>query len=154
MEIADLVVINKADIDPDAATRARAQIQSAMRLLGMQGNPEHMALDSLWQPKVIQISGLLGQGLDSFWGAVKEFERLNQANGRFAARRQQQAIRWMWERIESGLKAAFRNHPAVRDALPGTAEAVLQGQLAPSSAARRLLALAQAGAPASAECDA
>ena len=127
MEIADLVAINKADIDPAAATRAEAQITSSLRLLG--------------------------QGLDSFWGAVKEFERLNQANGRFAARRQQQAIRWMWERIESGLKAAFRNHPAVRDALPGTAEAVLQGQLAPSSAARRLLALAQAGAPASAECD-
>ena len=142
MEIADLVVINKADIDPDAATRARAQIHSALRLLGMHGHIDHATLDSTWQPKVIQISGLLGQGLDQFWAAVTEFERLGRANGRLEARRQQQAIRWMWERIEAGLKAAFRHHPAVRDALPATTQAVLGGQLAPSSAARQLLGLA------------
>ena len=142
MEIADLVVINKADIDPDAATRARAQIHSALRLLGMHGHPDHATLDTVWQPKVIQISGLLGQGLDQFWAAVTEFERLGCANGRLEARRQQQAIRWMWERIEAGLKAAFRHHPAVRDALPATTQAVLAGQLAPSSAARQLLGLA------------
>ncbi len=142
MEIADLVVINKADIDPDAATRARAQIHSALRLLGMHGHPDHATLDTVWQPKVIQISGLLGQGLDQFWAAVTEFERLGRANGRLEARRQQQAIRWMWERIEAGLKAAFRHHPAVRDALPATTQAVLAGQLAPSSAARQLLGLA------------
>jgi hypothetical protein len=41
MELADLVVINKADIDPNAATRARAQITSSLRLLGMHGNPDH-----------------------------------------------------------------------------------------------------------------
>ncbi|HRY90000.1 MAG TPA: methylmalonyl Co-A mutase-associated GTPase MeaB, partial [Rubrivivax sp.] len=41
MELADLVAINKADLDPDAATRARAQITSAMRLIGRQGNPGH-----------------------------------------------------------------------------------------------------------------
>ena len=142
MEIADLVVINKADIDADAATRARAQIHSALRLLGMHGHPDHATLDTVWQPKVIQISGLLGQGLDQFWAAVTEFERLGRANGRLEARRQQQAIRWMWERIEAGLKAAFRHHPAVRDALPATTQAVLGGQLAPSSAARQLLGLA------------
>ena len=139
MEIADLVVINKADIDPDAATRARVQIQSAMRLLGMHGNPDHMHQDMVWQPKVMQISGLLGQGLDGFWAAVQEFERLNQANGRFAARRQQQATRWMWERIEAGLKQAFRANPAVQTALPALQQAVLDGQCAPSVAARQLL---------------
>ncbi|MEZ5665507.1 MAG: methylmalonyl Co-A mutase-associated GTPase MeaB [Burkholderiaceae bacterium] len=42
MELADLVVINKADIDPDAATRARAQITSSLRLLGLHGNPDRM----------------------------------------------------------------------------------------------------------------
>ena len=140
MEIADLVVINKADIDPDAATRARAQIQSAMRLLGMHGNPDHLAQGALWQPKVMQISGLLGHGLDDFWAAVSEFERLNQANGRFAQRRQQQSIRWMWERIESGLKAAFRGNPQVQAQLPALQQAVLNGQCAPSVAARQLLA--------------
>jgi LAO/AO transport system kinase len=140
MEIADLVVINKADIDPDAARRARAQIQSAMRLLGMHGNPDHMVQDTVWQPKVIEISGLLGQGLEGFWDAVSEFQRLSQANGRFAARRQQQATRWMWERIETGLKAAFRASPGVQSQLPALQQAVQAGQCAPSVAARQLLA--------------
>ena len=147
MEIADLVVVNKADIDPDAATRARVQIQSALRLLGMHGNPEHMHQDTAWQPKVMQISGLMGQGLDAFWAAVTEFERLNKANGRFEARRQQQAIRWMWERIEAGLKQAFRANPAVQQALPGLQQAVLDGQCAPSVAARQLLAAQAATFP-------
>ena len=150
MEIADLVVINKADIDPDAATRARVQIQSALRLLGMHGNPEHMHQDTVWQPKVMQISGLMGQGLDAFWAAVTEFERLNKANGRFEARRQQQAIRWMWERIEAGLKQAFRANPAVQQALPALQQAVLDGQCAPSVAARQLLAAQAGGAAAQA----
>ncbi len=165
MELADLVVINKADIDPAAATRARAQIQSALRLFGFHGNPERATHDvgavhghdghpahaaghppadaaaTRWQPRVIQISGLKGQGLDDFWLAVTDFQRLQTANGRLAQRRQQQSLAWMWERIDAGLKSAFRHHPGVRAALPGTAQAVAQGQLAPSTAARRLLAL-------------
>ncbi|WP_423461023.1 methylmalonyl Co-A mutase-associated GTPase MeaB [Ottowia sp. VDI28] len=143
MELADLVVINKADIDPAAATRARAQIQSALRLFGMHGNPEHAQHDTqLWHPRVIQISGLKGQGLDEFWQSVTDFKTLQTANGHLAQRRQQQALAWMWERINAGLKAAFRQHPGVREALPITTQAVAQGQLAPSTAARRLLELA------------
>ena len=63
MELADLVVINKADIDANAATRAEAQITSALRLLGLHGNPDHAHHDEmLWHPKVVKISALLGQG--------------------------------------------------------------------------------------------
>ncbi|PZU36494.1 MAG: methylmalonyl Co-A mutase-associated GTPase MeaB, partial [Acidovorax sp.] len=65
MELADLVVINKADIDPHAATRAQAQITSSLRLLSMHGNPEHAHHDeSLWTPKVITLSALKGEGVD------------------------------------------------------------------------------------------
>lgn len=143
MELADLVVINKADIDNNAATRARAQIQSALRLLGMHGNPEHAQHDDqLWHPRVIQISGLKGTGLDEFWQSVTDFKRLQTSNGRLMLRRQQQALAWMWERIDAGLKSAFRNNPDVREALPSTTQQVVQGQLAPSTAARRLLELA------------
>ena len=143
MELADLVVINKADIDPNAATRARAQIQSALRLLGMHGNPEHAHHDAqLWHPRVIQISGLKGLGLDEFWQSVTDFKTLQTANGRLMQRRQQQALAWMWERIDAGLKSAFRRNPGIKEALPTTTQAVVQGQLAPSTAARRLLELA------------
>ncbi|MDP3325475.1 MAG: methylmalonyl Co-A mutase-associated GTPase MeaB, partial [Hydrogenophaga sp.] len=92
MELADLVVINKADIDPDAATRARAQITSSLRLLGLHGHPEHAHHDqTVWHPQVIQISALHNQGVDSFWAEVSKFRTVQTANGRLAARRQHQA---------------------------------------------------------------
>lgn len=142
MELADLVVINKADIDPDAATRARAQIMSSLRLLGLHGNPDHMHHDqAIWHPQVIQISALHGQGVDNFWSAVSEFRRLQTANGRLAARRQQQARAWMWERIDAGLKQRFREHPQVRERLDLFTQQVQGGQLAVSTAARQLLEL-------------
>jgi LAO/AO transport system kinase len=142
MELADLVVINKADIDPDAATRARAQIMSSLRLLGLHGNPDHMHHDQqIWHPQVIQISALHGQGVDTFWTAVSEFRRLQTGNGRLAARRQQQATAWMWERIDAGLKQRFRAHPQVREKLDLFTQQVQGGQLAASTAARQLLDL-------------
>ncbi len=142
MELADLVVINKADIDPDAATRARAQITSSLRLLGQQGRPEHAHHDeSIWHPQAIQLSALLGQGVDAFWDAVSRFRDLQTANGQLAQRRQQQARAWMWERIEAGLRQRFRTHPAVQAALDDTTRRVLDGTLPASTAARALLAL-------------
>ena len=152
MEIADLVVINKADIDKNAATRAEAQITSSLRLLSQHGNPEHAHHNTAqWHPKVVQISALLGQGVDSFWAAVSEFQRLQTANGRLALRREKQALAWMWERIEAGLKLAFRQHPQVRAQLPQLQQDVVAGRIAASTAARNLL-LAQSGkAPAAIE---
>ena len=140
MEIADLVVINKADIDANAATRAEAQITSALRLLGLHGNPDHAHFDEkLWHPKVVKISALLGQGVDAFWAAVQEFKGLQTASGKFALRREKQALAWMWERIEAGLRQSFRAQPRVRELLPQLSQQVSQGQVAASTAARQLL---------------
>jgi LAO/AO transport system kinase len=140
MELADLVVINKADLDPDAATRARAQITSALRILGQHGNPEHAHHDaSHWHPQVLQLSALKGEGIADFWQAVTRFRSLQEASGRLQSRRKHQALAWMWERIESGLKQAFRQDPAVKQLLPELTRQVEQGALAASTAARRLL---------------
>ena len=166
MELADLVVINKADLDPDAAMRARAQISSGLRLLGMHGSPERSPgrpksvsapsggsehsepgghvhdphIKTNWHPRVIQLSALTGTGVDTFWEAVTEFQSLGQANGKLGQRRQQQALAWMWERIDAGLKQAFRQNPAVQASLPEMTRAVAAGQIAASTAARNLLA--------------
>jgi LAO/AO transport system kinase len=140
MELADLVVINKADLDADAATRARAQITSSLRLLGLQGHPEHAHhIESIWHPQVIQLSALLGRGVDAFWAEVSRFRELQSANGQLNGRRQQQARAWMWERIDAGLKQRFRAHPKVRAALDETTQRVLAGTLTASTAARLLL---------------
>ena len=147
MELADLIVINKADIDPNAATRARAQITSALRLLGMHQHhggghdPHGHGGETIWQPQVLQLSALKMAGLDEFWSAVTRFRTLQSASGRLDQRRQQQSLAWMWERIEAGLRARFRAHPAVRDQLAATTDQVRAGRVAASVAARRLLDL-------------
>ena len=140
MELADLVVINKADIDPNAATRAQAQITSSLRLLGFHGNPERDPHDTHhWTPKVLQISALHSQGVDGFWAAVQDYQGMQTANGRLAARREKQALAWMWERIDAGLKQAFRQHPQVKALLPQLQQDVAAGRIAASTAARNLL---------------
>jgi LAO/AO transport system kinase len=145
MELADLVVINKADLDVAAATRAQAQITSALRLFGLHGNPDHAHHDTtLWHPTAIQMSALQGQGIDEFWRQVQQFQSIQTANGRLAGRRQQQSLAWMWERIESGLRQQFRAVPQVRELLPALTQQVAQGHLPASTAARQLLALAKA----------
>jgi LAO/AO transport system kinase len=145
MELADLVVINKADIDEAAATRARAQITSSLRLIastGAHGSPDHpLSHDTIWQPQVMQLSALKGSGLTEFWAAVCRFRELQTANGRLAARRHAQDQSWMWALIDAGLAQRFKSHPAVRSALPALTADVQTGRVAASVAARRLLDL-------------
>jgi LAO/AO transport system kinase len=130
MELADLVVINKADLDEDAATRARAQVTSALRYFGPHA---HAAA------RVMQLSATRRSGLAEFWQAVTELRNERQASGELAVRRHAQDQAWMWERIEAGLRQRFRNHPSVREALPAISDDVRAGRLAASVAARRLL---------------
>ena len=145
MELADLVVINKADIDTTAATRAQLQITSALQLLGMHGGSGHAHRNTeVWHPKVVQLSALFNQGVDAFWAAVGEFQTLQKQSGRLAERRQHQALSWMWERIDAGLKQTFRAQPRVQTLLPELSQQVGAGQLAASTAARQLLSAYQA----------
>ncbi len=136
MELADLVVINKADIDAIAAQRAQLQITSAMQLLGMFSG----YLETNWHPKAMQLSALKGEGVPLFWTEVLEFRTRQTANGKFANRRQQQSLAWMWERIDAGLKQAFKQNPAVSALLPVLMTQVVSGDIPPSIAARKLLA--------------
>jgi LAO/AO transport system kinase len=140
MEIADLIVINKVDLDPDAAMRAQLFITSSLRLLGFQGNPDHASHnEDYWHPTVMTLSALEGKGVPELWDKVSHFEKLQRANGKFDSRRKQQAGAWMWDRIDAGLKNAFRSNEAVQSLLPSLVAQVNQGTMAPSVAARRLL---------------
>jgi LAO/AO transport system kinase len=135
MELADLVVINKADIDPDAAMRAQATITSALRVFSFHGKA------GLWTPQVMQISALKAQGIDDFWQRVTQFKEQRQASGEFAARRKSQALSWMWDLIHARLQSDFKRHAAVHAALPHTLRDVADARIAPSAAARALLDL-------------
>lgn len=131
MELADLIVINKADIDPAAATRAQAQISSSLRLFAGHGSA----------PRVLLMSALKNDGFDAFWSAVEAFHAARRASGEFAARRQAQSLAWMWDIIQARLQADFRQHAGVREALPRILRDVSESRIAPSVAARSLLNL-------------
>lgn len=132
MELADLVVINKADLDPDAAMRAEATITSALRIFSFHGHAH-------WVPKVIRISALKEQGIDAFWEQVQQFRDQRRASGEFEARRRRQALSWMWDLIHARLQSEFRQHPAVKATLADTVRDVAEARIAPSAAARGLL---------------
>jgi LAO/AO transport system kinase len=141
MELADLVVINKADIDPAASTRALAQISSSLRLLGQHGHPSHALHNTdVWHPRALSLSALKGQGVDGFWSVVTEFRSVQEASGALSQRRRTQSLSWMWQRIDAGLRQAFREDARVCADLPGLSARVAQGELVASVAARELLA--------------
>ena len=85
------------------------------------------------------ISALQSTGISAFWEAVLAFRTLQAGSGRFAARRQSQALAWMWERVDAGLKQGFKNQAAVQSLLPALSGQVAAGTLAASTAARQLL---------------
>ncbi len=139
MELADLVVINKADLDADAAMRAEAQITGALRIFSPHGHAAHGA--ERWTTQIIQLSALKAQGIAAFWSQVERFMQLRRASGEFDARRRSQALAWMWDIVHARLQADFHAHAAVRAALPQTLGDVDAARVAPSSAARALLDL-------------
>jgi LAO/AO transport system kinase len=142
MELADLVIINKVDLDPDAAMRAQAQVLSSLRLYSMHGNPDHAHHDeALWHPRVIKMSALKSEGITEFWDLVNQFQNIQTTYGHLKSRRQNQSQAWMWERIEAGLKQSFENNQAVQKLLPDLTRAVNTGEIAASVAARKLLDL-------------
>ena len=131
MEIADLIVINKADINPQAANVARSQIKSALGML------RHASPN--WTPPVLMLSALQMQGIAEFWNTIENYRSTMQRSGEFEARRRHQARAWMWELIDQGLRARFASHARVQHDLPGLQAAVEAGQTTPSAAAMRLL---------------
>ncbi|MDR7294922.1 LAO/AO transport system kinase [Pelomonas aquatica] len=131
MELADLVVINKADLDPAAAMRAQAQITSALRLL-----PTHAHASQ----RVLKVSALKGDGIAPVWDALTALRAEREAGGAWAHRRREQSLAWMWERIHAGLRQAFTAHPAVHAQLDTATAAVREGRMPASTAARHLLA--------------
>jgi LAO/AO transport system kinase len=133
MELADVVIYNKADLDATAAERACLQMRSALALLH--------ASSPHWQPPVMPTSALHGQGIDKVWQTLQNYRAAMTACDEFAAKRKHQSLDWMWSMIDAGLRHRFREHPAVKSTLPDITQAVAAGALTPTAAAHRLLNL-------------
>jgi len=134
MELADLIVINKADLAPEQAAQARQTLIGALSFL-RPASPH-------WQPPVLMLSALDGQGMAEVWSQIERYRATMQHCGEFDRRRRRQALDWMWHLIEERLRADFRAHPLVSALLPELEAAVSAGTLSPTLAATRLLAQA------------
>jgi len=133
MELADVVVFNKADIDARAADAAAAQMRAALSML-RPASPN-------WKPVVLKTSAAKKEGIEAFWQAIEDYRKTLSDSGELAAKRRHQALAWMWQLIDSGLRHRFRDHPGVKAALPELSQAVAAGDTTPTAAAHRLLNL-------------
>ncbi len=131
VEIADLVAINKSDIDPRAAAVSHAQWKQALHML--------RPTSPNWRPPVIGVSALKKEGMAEFWAEIERYRDVTTRSGEFENKRKKQALDWMWSLIESGLHHLFKNHPAVHAALPKLSSQVAGGITTPGSAAQQLL---------------
>ena len=134
MELADLVVVNKADGElREAARRAAADYRGALGL--MRPKSPH------WTPRVLLASAREGEGMAEIWEAVEAHRAALAAAGELETLRAGQARAWMWREVQDGLVGELRRHAGVAAALPALEAAVAAGEIAPGAAARRLLAV-------------
>jgi LAO/AO transport system kinase len=138
IEIADLILINKADTDPARAERSARDYRNALHILA----PAHPD----WTPPVLTASGLNNQGLDTLWAQIERHREVMSANGQRSKRRAEQNIRWMRAMVRDRLETAFQQHPAVAALAPGLEAEVMAGETPASLAADQLLAAFGLGA--------
>ena len=132
VELADLIVVNKADGDlAPAAERARRDYAAALQLLRP---PE-----GGWRPKVMKCSAMAGSGIAEVWAAVEAFHAAAEASGNLTQRRADQASQWMWDEITETLMQRLKGDAAIRERIDGLERQVRGGGMSPSDAAREIL---------------
>jgi LAO/AO transport system kinase len=132
MELADLVLVNKADGDlTSIANQTVSDYRGALQFM--------QARTPAWTPKVNSCSALEGQGIAQAWAVVEDFRAVLTESGELEGLRARQAKAWMWAETAAELLADLRNHPAVSSLVPELEAAVLAGELPAIVAAQRLI---------------
>lgn len=132
MEMADGIVINKADGDNiDRARLAQAQFRSALHLFP--------PTTSGWMPEVLTYSGYYELGIPEVWDMIDRYFEFVKSNGSFETRRRQQARYWMYETINEQLRNHFYNDPEVERMLADKEMRVLSNRQSSFTAARDVL---------------
>lgn len=132
MEMADAIIINKADGDNiPKANLAATHFRNALQLFP--------PTDSGWKPPVMTYSGFYGLGIKEIWDMVDKYRVFAQNSGYFDLKRQKQAKWWMYESINEALKRSFYTNPAVVKEQEEVEQLVLSDQLSSFVAAQQLL---------------
>ncbi len=134
MELADLILVNKADGDLAAAARRAADDYRAALTLIHPRTPG-------WRVPVETCSALTGEGIARIWELIGRYREHLERSGLFQRRRADQARSWLWSEISEGLLEAFRRDQRVLPRLRELERAVIDNRLPPAVAAAELLAL-------------
>jgi LAO/AO transport system kinase len=132
MELADLVVVTKADGElAGAAARAVADYTHALRLI----RPKHAD----WPTPALMVSAATGAGVNELWDAIAARHDALERTGILARRRAEQAAVWLWSELTDGLVNRFRDDRKASTRLGELETAVREGTMSPSAAAALLL---------------
>ncbi|MBF0302596.1 MAG: methylmalonyl Co-A mutase-associated GTPase MeaB [Desulfamplus sp.] len=134
LEVADAIVINKADGDNlERAIKARHEYEIAMHIV----TPE----SPTWRPPVLTCSSVVPNGTDNVWATVLSHRQKMMESGEFDQRRKKQSLEWMWHLIDEGLRLRFKENRHVTEHLPEIAIKVERQMISPTAAAQILLSL-------------
>jgi LAO/AO transport system kinase len=132
LELADIVVVNKADGKhlSDARSAAR-ELSSAIRLI--------YPRETLWRPPVLTMSATEGTGLTEMWETVERHQKVLTEAGEFDARRRAQQVDWTWQMVRDTVLDRVLSNPAVRKIRAEVESQVKAGELTPALAAQQIL---------------
>jgi LAO/AO transport system kinase len=133
VELADLLVVNKADgALADAARNTAADYAHALHLVRVS--------DDQAMERVRTCSALLGEGIDELWALIEELVAAARTSGELDAKRREQARTWMWSEVTDTLLDELRDDPAVKARIESLEADVTKGRVSPAAAAREVLA--------------
>ncbi len=134
MELADLMLINKADDDTESLARhAAAEYRNALQLL----RPR----TADWKVEVLTCSSRDGVGIDEAWAVIARHQAMLEGRDLLTARRADQARRWMWSELQDTLLAELERTPAVKQSLAAIEDAVVAGSMPATVAAEKLISI-------------
>lgn len=134
IELADAIVINKADGDSEGLAQiTQRHYSGALSLLKHPG---------FWQPSVISCSALHKKGIDDIWRMIGDYRREGEMQGAIVSKRAEQNLSWMRQLIDELLRASVQSHPAVKQAMPTIESQVRNAQQTPLAAALAIIEMA------------
>ena len=132
LELADVIVVNKADgAHATEAKKAARELSGAIRLI--------YPREVLWRPPVLTMSALEGSGLIELWDTVLEHRRVLTEAGEFEARRRAQQVDWTWSMVRDAVLDRVLTHPEVKKIRGAIEQRVRDGELTPTLAAQQIL---------------
>jgi LAO/AO transport system kinase len=135
LELADIVVVNKADGNHvTEARKAARELSSAIRLI--------YPRETLWRPPILTMSAIEGTGLTELWDTVEHHRQVLTDAGEFEGRRRAQQVDWTWQMVRDAVLDRVLTNPAVREIRADVESRVKAGELTPALAAQQILSAA------------